>query len=1062
MESFYVKAVAVWVPHLLFSNHVPCCPNCKKRDYVDPSRGRWINAPKLLFGLQRHRYLDTWLYSCRGCTRSFAGYNKQSMQLDADVYYGFCNFFLGHGYAVDEELYRFIILAATKDATAAIAHRISRMHYDSYFSDYQYYLSAVGYGKIDNRPKKKRRTLDSYFERADGEEDAELRRLTNIKNQRSSQLTNARLNHISCERKMSTDLKFLHVVPDKDNHNVHGKSNVLPGLGSTKIRKLVEHGIYSAFELLRVESNKLSKDFPTITHLIPRWQNLVLDYYEKHQAALDTARVALDLAEGDYETAVDDLLVYHSSILSDRLQNETNHTVGDGSNCRGEDDNAGPKRKPPLFSEFKDKKGYNGRPISKHRIDCIVTNVFNHRKAFQLSKMMGLTAQLLKIDYNYKIAKKIRVWTKQGKSFSPYKCLVTVQNEDGLTVFWKALKNGESFKEIEPDLKRLRHRMNVNKKDAECLSEDTEAVKVVYVDNCCTVHRVLKEIFPNVVVKLDAFHWLKRWNDVLQEPTSSLGGIFRALMSRALFNVEPGEYKDARARVRRKKKKEPSHKDIMKEANSIIPDPVVLKSNVEAVLAYIYAKDAESDRKLLERAEADTTPAPKRFLKRNIAFVREEVKKQMKHVTNDCLSDPPTELVNIFRHNAVKDIVYVARGTNTNERDNLDLANILSATHIGVHRADRIMSCFFEMKNHRKSIVRCGEKDNGTDELEKLLLLNSFAKSIGYTDNEVPFQGLSAPKSRNDSEAEYMGFSYCRPCNATDDVSNPTSAANRTIEYEIVVDDEQAVDDAEESSESDSDDEQSVRSDHLEEEEEGDIEVAVDESELTLAEERRTSQADRELELLEINDAARRNDHLNAAVIREELQRLLPDKMGMETTLQAFKRFANNAPWIPLRDPSSTTGKTDVDIEEARLFDAMAVNYGRDVTATTSRRHYHRFVEAWNDEVARRFTAWCTGDVSVIQINYKSTQQLIQHHDNLKEWKSLQLTTPGDDNDRGQLETTLNNNLRQIQAPQEPHRVSPPTFTGAMELLRSVILPLLMLMSLSEQLQEEEVVALHF
>ena len=73
--------------------------------------------------------------------------------------------------------------------------------------------------------------------------------------------------------------------------------------------------------------------------------------------------------------------------------------------------------------------------LSKYRIDSIVTTVFNHRKAFIEAKMMGLLASILKIDFNYKLASKIRVWTKQGHSFAPFKCLVTVQNEDGLTVF---------------------------------------------------------------------------------------------------------------------------------------------------------------------------------------------------------------------------------------------------------------------------------------------------------------------------------------------------------------------------------------------------------------------------------------------------------------------------------------------------------------------------------------------------------------------------------------------------------------------------------------------------
>ena len=71
-----------------------------------------------------------------------------------------------------------------------------------------------------------------------------------------------------------------------------------------------------------------------------------------------------------------------------------------------------------------------------------------------------------------------------------------------------------------------------------------------------------------------------------------------------------------------------------------------------------------------------------------------------KHVDKGCLSDPPTDLVNIFRRNSKKDVCNVARGTNTNEQDNWDLGHkILCVTHIGIHRADRLMSSFFESKN---------------------------------------------------------------------------------------------------------------------------------------------------------------------------------------------------------------------------------------------------------------------------------------------------------------------------------------------------------------------------
>jgi hypothetical protein len=93
------------------------------------------------------------------------------------------------------------------------------------------------------------------------------------------------------------------------------------------------------------------------------------------------------------------------------------------------------EQRPSLFSEFAAKTECNGRVLSKYRVDSTVTSVFNHPMTFMEAKMMVLMASILKIDVNYKLASKIRVRTKQGHNFSPFKCLVTVQNEDGLSVF---------------------------------------------------------------------------------------------------------------------------------------------------------------------------------------------------------------------------------------------------------------------------------------------------------------------------------------------------------------------------------------------------------------------------------------------------------------------------------------------------------------------------------------------------------------------------------------------------------------------------------------------------
>jgi hypothetical protein len=160
------------------------------------------------------------------------------------------------------------------------------------------------------------------------------------------------------------------------------------------------------------------------------------------------------------------------------------------------------------------------------------------------------------------------------------------------------LKRTKSFSEIKEDLKRLHNRLNRNRasqhaaevarrqqQQDECdesvascdsgFDEGAESVIVVYVDNCCGVSRIVSSIFPGVLIKLDPFHWLKRFNELLVDPNSAQGGIFRGLMSRALFVIERCEYERAKDKVARKKKREPMVKEVLREANSVIPDPAI-------------------------------------------------------------------------------------------------------------------------------------------------------------------------------------------------------------------------------------------------------------------------------------------------------------------------------------------------------------------------------------------------------------------------------------------------------------------------------------------------------
>jgi hypothetical protein len=278
VDDFYVRPLVLWVPHLLISHHIPTCPYCKQKEHIDLVKSRWLNSPKVLYGLTSHKYLDSMLYYCTKCKRSFVGYNKRSLQLDAHIVFGYFNYFLGHGYAVDEQLFGFIVEASSTESTATIAKKIKRLQYNDYLDQFQLYLSAVRSEKV--KPKlKKQRTLPSMMPKPSG--DPELDQLIKERNYRMSNLSKQRMLLSSASLKSQLDVKFNSIIKDKDNHNVHGEANCIKGIGGTKLRKLISCNILSAWQLLDADPDDYIGRPEAIAHLMPSWQEMVLDYYAK-------------------------------------------------------------------------------------------------------------------------------------------------------------------------------------------------------------------------------------------------------------------------------------------------------------------------------------------------------------------------------------------------------------------------------------------------------------------------------------------------------------------------------------------------------------------------------------------------------------------------------------------------------------------------------------------------------------------------------------------------------------------------------------------------------------
>ena len=129
----------------------------------------WIARPKILYGLNKHRYLDSIYYCCKNCGAKFTGYNEDSMKLDANQLVDVFNYRLGNGYAIDDELYSFIISHSNK-TTASIYDRLTLLATEKWINDGMFYYKAASLKKISNSKQactdsgeKSQSTIDSFF-----------------------------------------------------------------------------------------------------------------------------------------------------------------------------------------------------------------------------------------------------------------------------------------------------------------------------------------------------------------------------------------------------------------------------------------------------------------------------------------------------------------------------------------------------------------------------------------------------------------------------------------------------------------------------------------------------------------------------------------------------------------------------------------------------------------------------------------------------------------------------------------------------------------------------------
>ena len=141
--------------------------------------------------------------------------------------------------------------------------------------------------------------------------DVQLDKLIKDRAAKQSHVSRCRMNFNAAHNKSEMDITFQSVLKDKENHNVHGRHNVMKGIGSTKIERLIRAEIYSAHALLAADPTDYMAS--GLHELIPKWQCMVESYYKKLRTEMDVLRAELEVAESDLQDASDELLAYRES-----------------------------------------------------------------------------------------------------------------------------------------------------------------------------------------------------------------------------------------------------------------------------------------------------------------------------------------------------------------------------------------------------------------------------------------------------------------------------------------------------------------------------------------------------------------------------------------------------------------------------------------------------------------------------------------------------------------------------------------------------------------------------
>ena len=397
--------------------------------------------------------------------------------------------------------------------------------------------------------------------------------------------------------------------------------------------------------------------------------------------------------------------------------------------------------------------------------------------------------------------------------------------------------------------------------------------------------------------------------------------------------------------------------------------------------------------------------------------IRQLLNNQLEHVQKGCLSDPPSDIIKIHRVNPKTKEVKTARGTGGCENDHRWLNDLLEAPSVGIARAERVIDDFYEMSNDRKLVNRLGMKEQPTYRTDKLLFLNSLARSCGFDDAQLPFEVSYPPPPPLE---EYMGLNFELP-----------------QEFRLPPKEQEGTSDIAHfqfsSTEEEDPNEEETISDmasFLEGMAFDEDDVPVEGNQFTPRDETETEE---EIITRLEEESSGLAEELEPAAFTKfetEVASALPRVLDGESTMEAWQRLTQQRPIIPFKNPRLPL--TALDKAECALFDELQVNYNRHSAYLGGVRGYKRFEVEWNNEVANRCREKLTtldGMGEDVQLVHRKTHlHLREHHDNLESQKRTASLAGTSDGAINRLHFQLRDTRREMAPHQEAHDCQPITY----------------------------------